>query len=157
MAMVHGDSFSAHVGSRVLDVRNLAPRFRHPMIFETFDALRPGDSFVLVNDHDPKPLLYQFKFERSDAFGWRYLEEGPEVWSVEITKTAGADAVTPAMTVAAVTQRWPQVLPVLQRLGINHCCGAHLNLAEAAATAGLDPTELVRALDDAIAGHAAKA
>ncbi len=33
-------------------------------IFHTFEALKPGEAFVLVNDHDPKPLCYQFKFER---------------------------------------------------------------------------------------------
>ena len=42
---------------------------------------------VLVNDHDPKPLYYQFSFERAGTFTWRYLEEGPEVWRVEIGKT----------------------------------------------------------------------
>ncbi len=46
----------------VLDVREIAPKLRHPKIFETFDALELGASFILVNDHDPKPLLYQFTF-----------------------------------------------------------------------------------------------
>jgi regulator of cell morphogenesis and NO signaling len=150
-------SCSTHGSSAVLDVRDLAPRVRHPKIFETFDALAPGASFVLVNDHDPRPLRYQFAFERPDAFGWRYLEEGPEVWRVEITKTAAAGAVTPAMTVAEVTRRWPHALPILQRLGINHCCGAHLSLAEAAATAGVDPATLIAALDAAVSGRVATA
>ena len=38
-----------------LDVRTIQPRDRHPMIFNTFDALQPGESFELVNDHAPKP------------------------------------------------------------------------------------------------------
>ena len=33
---------------------------------------------------DPKPLFYQFSFERAGTFTWTYLEEGPEVWRVEI-------------------------------------------------------------------------
>lgn len=37
--------------------------------------------------HDPKPLYYQFSFERAGTFTWAYLEEGPEVWRVEIGKT----------------------------------------------------------------------
>ncbi len=69
---------------RVLDVRAMAPRDRHPRIFETFDALKSGEAFVLVNDHDPRPLYYQFAAERAGAFTWRYLEQGPEVWRVEI-------------------------------------------------------------------------
>lgn len=71
----------------VLDVRTMAPRERHPKIFEAFDRLKAGDTFVLVNDHDPKPLYYQFSFERAGTFTWKYLEEGPEVWRVEIGKT----------------------------------------------------------------------
>lgn len=70
----------------VLDVRAMTPRERHPKIFEAYDRLKPGESFVLVNDHDPKPLYYQFAAERHGSFTWQYLEEGPEVWRVEIGK-----------------------------------------------------------------------
>jgi uncharacterized protein (DUF2249 family) len=87
----------------VLDVREMPPRVRHPKIFETFDALAPGRSFLLINDHDPKPLFYQFQFERAGTFGWRYLEEGPEAWRVEITKLApAADGPAPAERPAAL-------------------------------------------------------
>lgn len=67
-----------------LDVRTIPPRERHPRIFALFDGLKPGEAFVLVNDHDPKPLFYQFQAERPGAFTWEYLEEGPEVWRVRI-------------------------------------------------------------------------
>ena len=40
---------------------------------------------VLVNDHDPKPLYYQFA-ERAGAFTWQPLEEGPEVCRIAIGK-----------------------------------------------------------------------
>ena len=39
---------------KTLDVRDMVPKERHPMIFDTFKALGLGESFVLVNDHDPK-------------------------------------------------------------------------------------------------------
>ena len=71
-----------------LDVRTLIPRERHPLIFSTFDKLGAGESFELVNDHDPKPLYYQLQAERPGALGWNYLEQGPEVWRVHITKQA---------------------------------------------------------------------
>lgn len=71
-----------------LDVRTIAPRERHPRIFEIFDALDPGAAFELVNDHDPKPLYYQFQAERAGAVAWTYLEQGPERWRVRITRTA---------------------------------------------------------------------
>ncbi len=67
-----------------LDVRQTPPPQRHPMIFQTFGALKPGEAFILVNDHDPKPLYYQFEYERKGQFTWEYLERGPEVWRVRI-------------------------------------------------------------------------
>ena len=70
-----------------LDVRTIQPRDRHPMIFNTFDNLKPGESFELVNDHAPKPLYYQFLHERDGLFTWEYLEEGPDTWRVRITRT----------------------------------------------------------------------
>jgi uncharacterized protein (DUF2249 family) len=69
-----------------LDVRQVPPAQRHPLIFNTFEALQPGESFILVNDHDPKPLYYQFQAERTGQFGWNYLEQGPVVWRVEVEK-----------------------------------------------------------------------
>ena len=74
-----------------IDVRTIQPRDRHPLIFKTFDNLKPGESFELVNDHAPQPLYYQFLHERPDVFEWEYLEEGPETWRVRITRT-GSDA-----------------------------------------------------------------
>jgi uncharacterized protein (DUF2249 family) len=72
-----------------LDVREEPPARRHSLIFETFDALGPGDGFELVNDHDPKPLYYQFAAEHAGGFSWDYLEQGPVVWRVRIGRTGG--------------------------------------------------------------------
>lgn len=69
-----------------LDVRTIPPAQRHPMIFQRFTALPENGSFVLVNDHDPKPLYYQLNFEYSGQLGWDYLEEGPRVWRVRISR-----------------------------------------------------------------------
>jgi uncharacterized protein (DUF2249 family) len=72
--------------STTVDVRTIIPRERHPLIFNTFRGLAPGEAFLLVNDHDPKPLYYQFKAELGEVFDWEYLESGPEVWKVRIGK-----------------------------------------------------------------------
>ncbi|MBS0303847.1 MAG: DUF2249 domain-containing protein [Proteobacteria bacterium] len=69
-----------------LDVRQLVPMQRHSTIFGKWHNLAPGQSFVLVNDHDPKPLYYQFDAEHSGKFTWDYLESGPSVWRVKIGK-----------------------------------------------------------------------
>lgn len=78
------------VGQRVIDVRTVVPRERHPLIFTTFEALGAGESFTLVNDHDPKPLFYQFSAEHEGEFTWDYLERGPQTWRVRIGKLAAA-------------------------------------------------------------------
>ncbi len=75
-------------GDHALDVRNVVPRERHPLIFDTYASLQPGEAFVLINDHDPRPLFYQFQAEHSGQFSWDYLEQGPEVWRVRIGRPA---------------------------------------------------------------------
>lgn len=74
-----------HFAARV-DAREYPPRDKHRVIFETFESLAPGETMELVNDHDPKPLHYQFQAEMAGQFGWEYLEQGPEVWRVAIRK-----------------------------------------------------------------------
>ena len=81
-----------------LDVRDLPPARRHARISEAYHALLPGTGFVLVNDHDPKPLRYQFEAEHAGQFTWDYLEAGPEAWRVRIGRppvTARAGEVGP--------------------------------------------------------------
>ena len=69
-----------------LDVRVIPPREKHPTIFRTFDALASGQSLLLVNDHDPKPLRYQLMAERPETFDWTYEAQGPELWRVRISR-----------------------------------------------------------------------
>lgn len=74
----------------VIDLRPLMPAQRHAKIFELVDALALDTSFVLINDHDPKPLYYQLDAEYPGQFSWTYLESGPEAWRVEIGRLAKA-------------------------------------------------------------------
>ena len=71
------------IGER-LDVRVIPPPQKHPTILSRFHALKAGESFTLINDHDPKPLYYQFSAEHAGQFEWEYLERGPQVWRVRI-------------------------------------------------------------------------
>lgn len=77
-------------GPTRIDVREIAPRERHPLIFSTFHALASAQAMEIVNDHDPKPLYYQMQAEQPGQFNWEYLENGPEVWRVRITKLGAA-------------------------------------------------------------------
>jgi len=71
---------------KVLDVTTIPPKDRHPLIFKMFDQLAAAGSFVLANDHDPKPLYYSFLHEREGQFEWEYLEQGPVLWKVRISR-----------------------------------------------------------------------
>lgn len=80
----------ANAEAITIDVRDITPRERHPLIFQTFDDLKVGTAMRLVNDHDPKPLYYQLEAEYPRQFTWDYVEQGPEVWRVRIGKRAEA-------------------------------------------------------------------
>jgi uncharacterized protein (DUF2249 family) len=72
--------------TKVINVPDFPPREKHPAIFNGFDELNTGEFMLIVNDHDPRPLQYQFMMEREDQFTWEYLEQGPETWRVSIGK-----------------------------------------------------------------------
>ncbi|MEK7468665.1 MAG: DUF2249 domain-containing protein [Planctomycetota bacterium] len=77
---------------QVFVVPPIPPPQRHPMIFGAFEKLAPGESVVLVNDHDPRPLHMQFQTRCAGRFEWLYLESGPSRWQVRILCTAAAPA-----------------------------------------------------------------
>lgn len=70
----------------ILDATLLNPSIKHQTIFARFDELKPGESFMLHNDHDPKPLYHQLVIQRGEIFTWDYKEQGPEWWKIKITK-----------------------------------------------------------------------
>ncbi|MHA7964142.1 DUF2249 domain-containing protein [Paenibacillus sp. CAU 1782] len=62
------------------------PQLKHKVIFETFNNLEPGEAMLLVNDHDPVPLRFQFQSMHPEKFTWEYIEQGPEWFRVNIGK-----------------------------------------------------------------------
>jgi regulator of cell morphogenesis and NO signaling len=70
----------------ILNATLLEPRIKHQTIFARFDELKSGESFMLHNDHDPKPLHYQLMAQKGDIFSWEYQEQGPEWFKIKITK-----------------------------------------------------------------------
>jgi len=69
------------------DVRDLIPQRRHEVLLDTFNRLGSGEGFVLVNDHDPKPLYYELRSMHGDVIDWEYASRGSGEWRVEIMKT----------------------------------------------------------------------
>ena len=77
------------------DVREIPCREKHTRIFHRWASLPVGDHFVLVNDHDPVPLYYQFAAQFPGAFLWEYLVTGPDEFQVKITRVAASENSTP--------------------------------------------------------------
>lgn len=74
------------------DVREIPCRVKHGQIFQRWLDLPVGSHFVLVNDHDPVPLYYQFAAQFPGAFNWEYVLRGPDEFQVRITKLAAISA-----------------------------------------------------------------
>jgi len=75
-----------------LDVREVPKPQRHPLIFTRFGSLAVGESFVLVNSHDPKHLHEEFERDLPGAYDWTYLPAGDtRLWRIRIARRAATD------------------------------------------------------------------
>ena len=73
-----------------IDVRTIPPYERHAQLFARFDALQTGEAFVIVNDHNPVPLHMQLEGRAPGQVAWTYLQQGPDLWRVQIGKQAAS-------------------------------------------------------------------
>ena len=71
---------------QVMDVRPIPCSIKHKLIIRTWLELAVGEHFILLNDHDPVPLYYQFSAQWPSAFTWEHTVKGPEEFRVKITK-----------------------------------------------------------------------
>ena len=129
-----------------LVVTTIEPKFKHPTIFKWFDALKAGESFIIENDHDPKPLYYELLAERGDIFTWEYLEKGPEVFEVQIAKNPVSE--TGEETVGSIAAKDIRKAELLKSKGIDFSCGGDKTVKEASADAGISENELRSALTE---------
>lgn len=70
----------------IVDLRPMMPPQRHATVFAAIDALAPGKTFVLINDHAPVPLLNRIESLHPGVFTHEYLQDGPVAWQVAITR-----------------------------------------------------------------------
>lgn len=81
-----GDSIKAH--EVVLDLREIAADQRRAVVFACFARLQPGQRLMLIHHHHSTLLHYLLLAEAPRAFSWEYLEQGPQLWRIRISKHA---------------------------------------------------------------------
>ncbi|HUH73520.1 MAG TPA: DUF542 domain-containing protein [Chitinophagales bacterium] len=132
--------------NNIIDVPSLEPKLKHPTIFRKFDELKEGDSIIVHNDHDPKPVYYQLLGERGNVFTWEYLEEGPEWWDVQIRKRIAGENDETLGELAAKDLR---KIEVFKKYGLDFSCEGKKTVKEACAEKGLDVTKVEQELQQA--------
>lgn len=143
----------ARDGEIVINVPQIEPKLKHPTIFQVFDGLQGGESLVIHNDHDPKPVYYQLLGERGDVFVWQYLQEGPQWWDVRVTRKSEGDSET----VGQIAAKDLRKAEVFKKYGIDFCCGGKKTVREVCAEKGIDATKVEQELQQSNSGSFASA
>lgn len=72
-----------------IDVRAIPPYERHPRVFSVLEAMKPSQCLEIVSDHEPRSLQYQIQVRFPGLFDWAFVEQGPDVWRVLVTREEG--------------------------------------------------------------------
>ncbi len=73
-----------------MDVRPWPVAERHTRILRAFDALREGQSLVVVTDHDARPLRIELEQARPAGYAWSQKRIDAACWNVTLRKLAPA-------------------------------------------------------------------
>lgn len=128
-----------------LEVPAIFPAIRHQTLIQTFEALQPGESFIIHNDHDPRPLYYELLSKKGNILTFDYLQNGPEHWQVLVKKRIQSPD---QITVADIAADYRKA-EVFGNYGIDFCCGGNITLKEAAAQVNVTEETLIAALEAA--------
>jgi uncharacterized protein (DUF2249 family) len=72
-----------------VDVRPVEPKYRFDRIMGAYEGLAAGESMQLTVDHDPRCMYYTLRATQGDeSFSFEYLDRGPEIWRVVVTRRA---------------------------------------------------------------------
>lgn len=133
----------------LVDVPSLEPRLKHPTIFQTFDSLQVGESMIIHNDHDPKPVYYQLLSERGEVFTWEYLQQGPQFWDIRVTRK-GTEI---SETIGEIVAKDMRKAEVFKKFGIDFCCGGKKTVRQVCQEKGIDAQLVEKALQEPMVGN----
>jgi len=127
-----------------LDVRPILASGEEPLelILETAVGVATGEVLEITAPFEPVPL-----YSVLGARGFAHLTEmrAPDEFVVRFTQTG----ITGESTVAEVYEAHPAATPILAEHGLDICCGGGHTIEFAARAHGLEPEELVAALQAA--------
>lgn len=146
----HKEPMKGPNGEIIVDVPSLAPQVKHATIFKTFEDLNPGESLIIHNDHDPKPVYYQLSNDYGDTFTWEYVQQGPEFWDVKVTKK-GEEIME---TIGEIVAKDLRKSEVFKKYGIDFCCGGKKTVKQVCEEQGLDYQQVLADLQEPIEGPA---
>lgn len=64
----------------MLDLSRLPPSQRHSLIFVSLEILKPGQTLVFANDHDPKLFYFELQRKYNHHLIWKHIKSGSEKW-----------------------------------------------------------------------------
>ncbi len=73
-----------------VDAQTLPLSERASRILAVFDTLCPGESFEFASGVPPRRLLSQFQAERKGLFEWATVDQGPDMWRIELFRRRAA-------------------------------------------------------------------
>jgi len=126
-------------GETIINVPSIEPRLKHQTIFNTFNSLKPGESFIIHNDHDPKPVYYQLMDMHGEIFTWEYLHQGPDWWDIRVTKKIIEENKE---TIGEIVAKDIRKTEIFKKYGIDFCCNGDKTVRQACAENGIDPVKV---------------
>jgi len=77
---------AARAGAPVLVVKSLPKPLRHGAVIGAFESLAPGATMIIVEPHDPTPLLDQIRDRFPDGVDMEHETQGPDEWRVRLIR-----------------------------------------------------------------------
>lgn len=77
--------------TETIDLRKIPYFGRTDEVLVLWRKIKPGQSLKIINDHDPKPLYYQFEMQQHGRFEWHNIREGARKWVIKIKKINGGN------------------------------------------------------------------
>lgn len=81
-----GGPASSMTQSEALDLYHVPRSQLFPLVFERFDALDLGESFVMTTDHNPVLLERELDNTRLGQSAWEHLDRGPDKYRIRIRR-----------------------------------------------------------------------